>query len=150
MENLAKITPQQPMTLQKLSHEITTDTNKLSLYKNDKVTPEVLAQCFITLKKAFPKLTKGWYDILEEMLIDESFSNERLIDATKNLVRTCQYPEPTIANMLSFNKEVKIFTYSEVCEHNIWAYVDSIDIGIKDVRYVKKEYSKYFKKWEVK
>lgn len=63
---------------------------------------------------AFPKLPGGWYSILEEMLDDEQFSNDRLNDAVKNLIKVCQYPEPTVANLLSYDKKIKLYTYENL------------------------------------
>jgi hypothetical protein len=45
---------------------------------------------------------------------DKGFSNERLKDAVNNVIDTCQYPVPTLANFLSFDRRVKIYNYSEM------------------------------------
>lgn len=86
---------------------------EISLYGEGKVSTKVLANCFIGLKKAFPKLPDGWYDILEKLLDTEKFTDKRLIDATNNLIKTCVYPEPTIANILGYDKKAKVWTYEE-------------------------------------
>lgn len=74
----------------------------------------MFADCVIRLKKSFPKLPQGWYEILSEMIDSEGFTDQRLIDATTNLIRTCPYPEPTIANILSFDKTKKLYTYEQL------------------------------------
>lgn len=56
----------------------------------------------------------GWYEVLNEMIDVEGFTDKRLIDATTNLIKTCQYPEPTIANILSFDKTQKLYTYEQL------------------------------------
>ena len=89
---------------------------EISLYGEGKVSTKVLANCFIDLKKTFPKLPDGWYDILEKMLDEEKFTDKRFIDATKNLIKTCIYPEPTIANILGFDKKQKLYSYDDILE----------------------------------
>jgi len=76
----------------------------------------VLADCIIEVKKAFPRLPVGWYDVLERMLDEEKFSDKRLIDATKSLIKNCVYPEPTIANIISFDRTVTVYTIGELRE----------------------------------
>lgn len=87
---------------------------QLSIYAKGKVSAECLAKNIVKLKMAFPKLPGGWYSILEEMLDDEQFSNDRLNDAVKNLIKVCQYPEPTVANLLSYDKKIKLYTYENL------------------------------------
>ena len=70
--------------------------------------------CIAEIKKAFPRLSLGWYDVLEQMLDDEGFSDQRLIDATKILIKTCQYPEPTIANIIGYDRMIKVYLYDEL------------------------------------
>lgn len=89
---------------------------EISLYGQGKVSTKVLANCFIDLKKTFPKLPDGWYDILEKMLDEEKFTDKRLIDATNNLIKTCIYPEPTIANILGYDKKQKLYSYEDILE----------------------------------
>jgi predicted transposase/invertase (TIGR01784 family) len=47
---------------------------------------------------------------------EKGFSDQRMIDAINNVIDSCQYPTPTMANFLSFDKRVKIYTYNEVCD----------------------------------
>lgn len=101
-----------------MSLPITKNEQEISLYGEGKVNPRVLADCIIKLKRSFPKLPIGWYEVLSEMLVEEKFTDKRLIDATNNLIRTCIYPEPTIANILSFDKKVNLWTYDEALEYS--------------------------------
>ena len=72
-----------------------------------------MALGIVKLKRAFPRLSEGWYITLEEMLDEEGFTDQRFNDAVLNLIKTCNYPEPTIANILSFDRLAKIWTYDE-------------------------------------
>ena len=91
--------------------------NEISIYRDGSVKATTLMACVSELKKAFPKLPIGWYDVLERMLDEEGFTNQRLIDATKALIRTCPYPEPAIANIIGFDKNVKVYSYNDLLEH---------------------------------
>jgi hypothetical protein len=91
---------------------------ELSLYSYGKVTTAVFIECVSEIKKSFPKLPNGWYDVLEKMLDEEKFSNERFIDATKSLIKNCVYPEPTIANIIGYDKTIKVYTYNDLLEHS--------------------------------
>lgn len=108
------------MTLSRSQQDALNDkkhNNQLSVYGFGKVTVEVFADCIADIKQSFPKLPAGWYNVLEKMLDDEGFTNERLIDATKALIRTCEFPEPTIARIIGFDRTVKVYTYYELLEH---------------------------------
>lgn len=135
--------------------------NELSVYQSGKVTPEILTMCIAEIKKAFPKLSLGWYDVLEQMLDDEGFSDQRLIDATKILIKTCQYPEPTIANIIGYDRMIKVYLYDELLtiakdyspnERGIFLRCfDTIDF-YGELRWAKKEDITRFnlKKWTKK
>lgn len=90
--------------------------NQISVYGFGNVSAEVFAECVSDIKKSFPKLSKEWYDVLEKMLDEEGFTDERLKDATKAMIRTCEYPEPTIAKIIGFDKMIKVYTYYELLE----------------------------------
>jgi len=45
---------------------------------------------------------------------ESGFSDERLIDSVNHVIKTCIYPTPTMANFLTFDKRVKLYTYNEV------------------------------------
>lgn len=101
--------------MQESLSEGTRETSKeVSIYGQGKVSTKTFAECIIRIKKAFPDLPDGWYDILEELLDAEKFTDKRFIDAAKNLIINCQYPKPTIANILSYDKKMQLYTYDEL------------------------------------
>ncbi|NWF87918.1 MAG: hypothetical protein HXY50_00485 [Ignavibacteriaceae bacterium] len=129
--------------------------SEISLYGHGKVSIKVLTECVIKLKKSFPKLPIGFYDVLEQLLDEEKFTDKRLIDATNNLIKTCQYPEPTIANILGYDKKIKIYTWDELakisCDYGpearkrFWDQYGAIKIS-EQSRYVLKEFMHHFTK----
>ena len=45
------------------------------------------------------------------------FSDQRMIDSIGYVIDNCLYPTPTIANLISYDRRVKLYTYQEVCEY---------------------------------
>ena len=88
--------------------------NSISLYSGV-LTPKTEARCVLMLKQAFPQLPVGFYNILHDMIRDEGFSDSRLVDAVKHVIKTCVYPTPTIAQIVNFDRRIKLHTYGEVC-----------------------------------
>jgi len=70
----------------------------------------------VTIKKAFPALPIGFYDVFMDMVSENKFTDTRLRDAVKHVICNCQYPQPTIANFISFDKRVKVYTYAQYCK----------------------------------
>jgi len=88
----------------------------ISLYKGRLTSICVLGQ-IKKLKLAFPKLPAGFYEILSERIKAHNFTDERLKDAVNRLIDSYDYPIPTIANIISWDKRVKILSYHELMEH---------------------------------
>ena len=94
-------------------------SQEVSLYKPGEVSAEAFAHGARRIKDAFPKLPANWYSVLEEMIDEERFDDLKFKDAVINLIKTCPYPEPTIANILGYDKKVRIYSYQELLEkHN--------------------------------
>lgn len=66
------------------------------------------------IKKSFPGLPLGFYDILMDRLRANNFSDERLNDSVNYVIDTCTYHTPTIAQFISFDKKVRMFTYGQM------------------------------------
>lgn len=62
----------------------------------------------------FPALPIEFYGVFIDRIKEKGFCNERLIDAVNHVIDNCQYPTPTAANFLSFDKKSKIYTYQEI------------------------------------
>lgn len=108
--------------LQRLLPSISETDNQLtiSVYAG-KLTTENWIDNVKRLKKTFPTLPEGFYDVLAERLTDNTFTDERFTDAVKNVIDTCVYPQPTIAQFISFDKRIKLYTYEQ--------YVKLVDEG---------------------
>ena len=86
----------------------------LSLYIGE-LKQEVVVKSLAKIKAAFPALPPEFYTVFLERMKDKGFSDERLIAAVNNVIDTCPYPTPALANFLSFDKRVKLLSYDDVC-----------------------------------
>jgi hypothetical protein len=48
------------------------------------------------------------------MIKINGFTDERLSDAVTNVICTCVYPTPTIAQFISWDKRIKIYKYFDI------------------------------------
>jgi len=87
----------------------------VSIYKGELTLSGAMLQ-MAKLKKSFPNLTKEFYEILMERVKENHFTDQRLTDSINNLIDNFTYPNPTIANIIGFDKRVKLLTYSQLCD----------------------------------
>lgn len=92
--------------------ELVTD---ISIYKGELTQKNIVSNVAI-IKKSFPSLPTGFYDVLIDRLKANEFSDQRLNDAVNHVIDTCIYPTPTIANFISFDKKIKTYTYNQVID----------------------------------
>lgn len=100
-------------TLSEINPENSVSQNELSLYKGD-LTPIIVLREIARAKAAFPALPNTFFDILRDRINANKFSDERFTDSVNNVIDTCPYPTPTIANFISFDKRIKINSYEEM------------------------------------
>lgn len=109
-------------SLQKLqltgTDKLSETTNEISIYKDVAIDQATFAHGIKDLKLAFPKLKPGWYDLLKRQVKEKGFTNKRFYDAVNYVIGNCIYPEPTIAQILRYDRIVKSFTYNEILELN--------------------------------
>lgn len=93
---------------------------ELSVYRGE-LTQKELARNAAKVKAAFPALPPEFFQILIERFKAKGFCDTRMIDAVNNVIDNCPYPTPTLANFLSYDKNVKLYTYQQfislVTEH---------------------------------
>ena len=71
-----------------------------ALYRGE-LTPLCVIECTKKLKDAFPSLPAGFYDILNDRIIDNNFSDFMLRFAVNMVIDTCKFPTPTIADIIT-------------------------------------------------
>jgi hypothetical protein len=87
----------------------------LSIYRGNLIDGPTCAQNVLRIQRAFPSLNAEFYDLLIERMKDKGFTNDRMISSVNHVIDNCQYPTPTLANFLSFDKRIKLLTYNQVC-----------------------------------
>jgi hypothetical protein len=86
---------------------------RMSVY-SDTLTKVGIAGNVLKLKKTFPALPKEFYEILQDRLMENNFTDQKLTDSVNHVIDTFIYPNPTIANFLSYTKDVRLYTYQEI------------------------------------
>lgn len=88
--------------------------SSLSIYRGE-LQPANVAKNVAKIKAAFPSLTPEFFTLLIDRLKEKGFTNQRMEEAVNNVIDNCQYPCPTLANFLSFDKRVKVYSYDDLC-----------------------------------
>lgn len=86
---------------------------EISVY-SDELTQKGVEKATVKIKNSFPTLEGGFYEVFYDMIKEDGFSDQRLIDSVNHVIRNCVYPQPTIAQFLSFDKKVKLFTFKDM------------------------------------
>lgn len=63
---------------------------------------------------SFPTLPNEFYEILSDRIKANGFSDKRLQDSIDYVIDNCVYPTPTIAQFISFDKHIKLYTYDQI------------------------------------
>lgn len=113
---------------QKSTLKKTEDGFLLSVYSGE-LTDDCIAKETINIKSAFPDLDPGFYDVLYDQLNKLNFSNERFRDAVDHVIRTCEYPRPTIAKFLSYDQHVKLYSYDQYINLEAKTHYKSVRIA---------------------
>lgn len=98
------------------STELTVQTESISLYTDDPAGVKDIIKAATVIKKSFPSLPQGFYDILGDRIRANNFTAQRLRDAVTHVIDNCVYPTPTIANFISFDRTLKFKTHEEMCK----------------------------------
>lgn len=87
----------------------------VSLYQDNDASPNEVAVSIKRLELAFPKMERGFFDLLAERIIANSFTSERLKDAINHVLDNFQYKELNISDIIRFDKRARLYSYNEVC-----------------------------------
>ena len=87
---------------------------------------------------AFPNTFKDeQQEVLAYMVVEKQIPLERLQDAVNNCIMTCR-GFPSVADILSFDRDIRMYTYNEVCA--MWQKSEAVQDDFEKVRYDKKTY----------
>lgn len=100
-------------TLVKVQPQLT--ENGLSVYSGELTLKTVIEQN-MKIKQAFPNLPNEWYEVFQNRIIENRFTDQRLVDAVNFVIDHCQYPTPTIAQFIQYDIKIPIKTYQQLLE----------------------------------
>jgi hypothetical protein len=89
---------------------------ELSLYGDAQAEPKEIAVAVKKLSVAFPKQQPEFWTVLAERICANGFSGARLKDAVGYVLDNFQYKELNIADIIRFDRRVKLYTGRELVE----------------------------------
>lgn len=86
----------------------------------------------------------SFFDLLSERLIENNFSGQRLKDAINHVIDNFQYKELTVADIIKFDRKVKLYTYTQayaLIEKGLcnWGDFKIIEMSGKSFRVMEKD-----------
>ena len=114
MEELTRLERLLPQ-IQQTSEESLRPEFYLSLYRD--LPPargdEIANECS-RIQAAFPQLPPTFFLILTQRIVEKKIPIRQITDAVNNLIDNFRYPTPTVADVIGFDKKVKVYTHPEV------------------------------------
>jgi hypothetical protein len=111
LTRLERLLPQ----IQQTSEESLRPEFYLSLYRD--LPPargdEIANECS-RIQAAFPQLPPTFFLILTQRIVEKKIPIRQITDAVNNLIDNFRFPTPTIADIIGFDKKVKLFSHAEV------------------------------------
>lgn len=92
------------------------------MYRGE-LTTQGIIRGVATIKKAFPALPLEFYDILTDRIRAAGFCDQRLQDAVSCVIDNCIFPQPTVAQFISYDRRIRVYTYEEMLDkghHGLW------------------------------
>jgi hypothetical protein len=89
---------------------------KMSVYAGER-TKRGLSDAIARVGKAFPGWSEEQASILKDRFADNEFTDKRMMDAVNHVIDNYDgYSKiPNIANFIRFDKQIKIYTYQQLC-----------------------------------
>ena len=90
------------------------NTSEISIYSGPVATQTEIKSEVRKLMAAFPQVSNDFLIVLIERMIDKKFTKERIKEAINHVIDTNPYQRPSIADIISFDRKIKVYTYSEI------------------------------------
>ena len=102
---------------------------EISVYR-DSTTKIGIARAIAQAAKAFPGLSKAQLQILSDRMMANGFTDRRAMDAVNHVIDTYEGwgKQPNVANFIKFDRKVRIYTHKDVCQGDLWDYVEAIRV----------------------
>ena len=86
----------------------------LSAYVPGTISDKTGLEITNMVRHAFPSITTEFLRLLVSRMRAENFSDQRATDAVNHVIDNCEYPLPTIARFLSFDRRKRVYSYNEM------------------------------------
>lgn len=93
------------------------DCFETSVYSG-KLSKKCIAENVVKLSQSFPALPPEFFNVFSDRIKAHNYNDERLKAAIDHVIDNCVYPTPTIAQFISFDKRIKLYTYDDVLKLN--------------------------------
>jgi len=118
----------------------------LSVYDDELIDERDVVKNIMRIRKSFPDLHDGFYEIISEMVFKLRFTKKQLEDAADNLIINFRYGrEPNPAEILSWDKKIRLYSWNEIADicdkenSSVWDKFQKVKIsGYDKIFYVKK------------
>lgn len=112
MEKQDQLTKESPQSLNNIFPKKYSNDNGdfISVYSGKQLTKKVWDNGIAQIRAAFPNLKDDWYNLLTAKIRDKKFTVQQFVDAVDNLITNCKYPNPQIADLLNYQKGVRIIS----------------------------------------
>lgn len=70
------------------------------------------------IKLAFPTLPTGFYSVLLDRVRELKISDQRLKFAVAHVIDNCEYPTPTLAQFIRYDRKIKVFNHVQILKMN--------------------------------
>jgi hypothetical protein len=91
------------------------NTAEVSTYKGEPATDTEISECVTALTASYPTMKAEFFGVLASRLKAECWPAKRIQDAITHVIDTCKYPTFTIADIMSFDRPMKLYTYGGYC-----------------------------------
>lgn len=86
----------------------------ITAYTGPVMSPKDVLYLSDRITAAFPAMSGEQVKILLGEMMDQGWTAERATDAVDRVIRTCEFPAPTLARFLSHDKKKRLYTYAEM------------------------------------
>lgn len=115
---------------------------EISVFSGQIATEDEMKSEVKKLMAAFPEIKTDFLIVLFDRMIDKKFTKERVREAINHVIDTNPYQRPSIADIVSFDRKIKVYTYSEVsakCKPGYLAFDHFKKIEVNGLkRYIEK------------
>lgn len=99
---------------QSLNRKECENISEISIYKGLVAEKSDIKSEVMKLVAAFPNIKTDFIIVLTDRIIENGFTKERVHDAISKVIDTNPYQRPSIADIISFDRKIKVYTYSEI------------------------------------